>query len=322
MISIIIPVYNTEHYLVKCLDSCFAQSYSDIEVVAVNDGSSDNCGAILDAYAEREPRLKVLHQSNQGVVKARNEGVKSAKGQWLMFVDADDFIEANAVKVLYKAAVGANAQVSIGELQNVDEIGNCCKKSILPSSLIEDKKELAKMFLTEKLPFSLCGKLFRQELVRDSHTIEELRIGEDAYVTIQLCNVSQKVVVVNQVVYNYLQRMSSVSHRPSEKAINSIIYFIEAMLKYYRGQLYGKDEDFVQSLNYFVLKEYFTYLRMGGRYINNPIQEKVNVMCLNDAIACQATPRWRIMMLKIYRFSPFLGNIYRYCFVKLRSLLR
>ena len=93
MISIIVPVYNAAPYLPQCLDSLVNQTYRDIEIICVNDGSTDNSLDILKAYAERDSRILVIHQENQGLSDARNKGLKNARGEWVMFVDSDDWID-------------------------------------------------------------------------------------------------------------------------------------------------------------------------------------------------------------------------------------
>ena len=111
LISVIIPVYNVGNYLLKCLDSCFSQTYTNIEVIAVNDGSTDNSGKMLDQYAENELRLKVIHQQNRGVVRARELGIVNSKGEYVCFVDSDDFIEKDMIYSLLRVALGTKADI-------------------------------------------------------------------------------------------------------------------------------------------------------------------------------------------------------------------
>lgn len=322
MVSIIIPVYNTEHYLVKCLDSCFVQSYSDIEVIAINDGSTDGSGDILDDYAKKEPRLRVFHQSNAGVVVARNVGITAAKGEWLMFVDSDDYIHMDAFIVLHDCATAKNADIVFGRLC-VDVRGSL--RSVLGGSVdLCSKKTIACALMQNQLTTSLCGKLFKASLFDDLEIAEHLKIGEDAYMIIQLFQNAKTISSIQDIVYYYYQRSNSVMHHPSKSDLASHLVFIDMVIHFYSTKDYYTDNAFKDALAWFILKEYFSYLRMGGDYADLLSQKRDVVINnnLQNKTAISLTPLWRILMLKSYILSPVLGNIYRFCFVKLRSLLR
>ena len=112
-ISVITPVYKVENYLRKCIDSILNQSFDDFELIIVDDGSPDNCGAIADDYKDKDSRVKVIHKENGGAPSARNEGIKIAKGKYLYFPDSDDWIEENYLEELYKLAVSNDANLVI-----------------------------------------------------------------------------------------------------------------------------------------------------------------------------------------------------------------
>ena len=105
MISIIVPIYNVEKYLPQCLDSLISQTYRDIEIILVDDGSPDKCPEICDAYAKKDARIKVVHQINGGVSSARNTGLKASRGEYIGFVDPDDWLDRDYLKKLYEEAV-------------------------------------------------------------------------------------------------------------------------------------------------------------------------------------------------------------------------
>ncbi len=113
-ISIIIPVYNAEKYLSRCIDSIFMQTFTDFELILVDDGSPDRCGLICDEYMRRDSRVRVLHQSNQGQAAARNNGVNVANGEWITFVDADDMVHPQMLEMLYRSVNEHSTLVSIG----------------------------------------------------------------------------------------------------------------------------------------------------------------------------------------------------------------
>lgn len=322
LVSIIIPVYNTDQFLLNCIDSCLAQSYSDIEVLAINDGSTDNSGTILDTYAEHEPRLRVFHQPNLGVATARNTGIRAAKGKWLMFVDSDDYIPLNAVSILYDCATIQNADIVSG-IFCTDTKGSLkdMTREIVDTS---SKQAIACALLQEKLTMSLCGKIFKASLFKDITICEHLKIGEDAYLVIQLCQNAERLSLIADVVYYYVQRDNSVMHRPNKSALASRLVFIDMVMNFYSTKEYYAEKPFEDAMAWFILKEYFAYLRMGGEYVDIPpaMTDRVRNNILQNKVVISTSPSWRVMMLKSYMLNPFLGNIYRYCFVKLRSLLR
>ena len=167
LVSIIIPVYNVEKYLQKCLDSCFAQSYENIEVIAVNDGSKDASEDVLMRYTQKEHRLKFVTQINQGVVIARKRGIELSTGSWIMFVDADDYLMNDAVETLYNGVIKYNADVSIASFVNISKKGRLTYNQLMDFSVKSSSVELASMLLNEKLPFSLCAKLFSKDLFKN-----------------------------------------------------------------------------------------------------------------------------------------------------------
>lgn len=309
-VSIIIPVYNVDIYLRKCLDSCIQQSYTNIEILAIDDGSSDLSTMILDEYALTEIRLKVFHQSNKGVVSARNKGIENATGEWLMFVDSDDFLPINAVEALYNAVNNSKSLIGIGSILNAYYNGKIVSVSnSLPYGFT--KMGIASALLMEKLHFSLCGKIFFKKLFDNLLVYPELKIGEDAFLTIQLCHQVDKIEIIDTPVYYYVQRNNSVTHSPSRSAVNSRLQFVYYTINFYSDKEYCENPSFQSSLYRFIMNEIFSFLRMGGNYnsICKELRQKIENECLNDEAACHSLPFWRIVMLKAYKLSPVIGRV-------------
>ena len=124
LISVIIPIYKAEKYIEKCVSQIMAQTYQSLEIILVDDGSPDNCGRICDELAQTDLRIRVIHKENGGAATARNAGLDVMKGQYVAFVDADDYMERNYIEVLYRTLSENNAQVSICSFKTVDEAGN------------------------------------------------------------------------------------------------------------------------------------------------------------------------------------------------------
>lgn len=126
MLSIIVPVYDVERYLPKCIDSVLAQTFTDFELILVEDGSPDNCPALCDAAATKDARIRVIHQKNGGLSAARNAGLDAARGAWIGFVDSDDYIAPEMYEALYKAVQSTGADLALCDYAEVDETGALC----------------------------------------------------------------------------------------------------------------------------------------------------------------------------------------------------
>ncbi len=126
LLSIIVPVYKVENYLPKCIDSILAQTFTDFELILVDDGSPDDCPALCDAAAEKDARVRVIHQKNGGLSAARNAGLDAARGAWIGFVDSDDYIAPEMYEVLYQAVQSTGADLALCDYAEVDEAGTPC----------------------------------------------------------------------------------------------------------------------------------------------------------------------------------------------------
>ena len=210
MISVIVPVFNSGSYLSNCLDSILNQTYSDLQVICVDDGSSDNSGDILDHYQKKDPRIQVIHQPNSGVSTARNNGIEHAKGDYITFVDSDDEIEPD----MYECLIGL-----IEEYQA--DIAHCGYKKIFPDStfkdvggtgiLLEQTSDEASLCLLQGQYFAggLCNKLFRAELFSHIRLDAALKINEDVLANAQLFHEAEKVVFCDVPKYHYFERPGS-----------------------------------------------------------------------------------------------------------------
>ena len=211
LITIIVPVYKVEQYLHKCVDSILAQTYTNIEVILVDDGSPDNCGKICDKYAEKDKRVKVIHKANGGLAEARNVGLDIAHGEYLGFIDSDDWIELDMYEELYTALTGSNADLSMCGLnliykKNIVQIGIYDKPQII------ENEELMRRYFTESaILSSACNKLYRKKLF-DRLRYPVGRIFEDRHISLELFSLVDRAVHIGETKYNYLQRGGSIVH--------------------------------------------------------------------------------------------------------------
>jgi len=217
-VSIVIPVYNVEQYLKKCLDSAVKQTLQEIEIIAVNDGSIDNSLKILEEYSQRDNRITIITQENQGLSGARNTGIKCAKGEYLLFLDSDDYIEHDMAEVLYKRAIKENADVVICRYKQVDINGNTKYKSGITDTF--SKEQHFRRVLAAQSFSMACDKLFKRDLFVSNDILFPLGLyHEDVYTTYKLFFYAKSICVEEKYFYNWLVRQGSISKSINEKHI-------------------------------------------------------------------------------------------------------
>lgn len=219
-LSVIIPVYNVEAYLEKCVDSVLAQERVPDEIILVDDGSTDSCGAICDCYAAHEPRIRVIHQQNSGAYAARNAGLKNVTGDYVTFVDSDDWIEPNMYKELLALAIREQADiVSSGSYANKG------KEQYL---YLEDRDEgvfhwSAEEMLAQTMSYRytdamVWNKLFRRELLNGIQ-FPKVVICEDVYFCDQVIPRARTIIHTTKPYYHYVQQTGSITRIQDERKI-------------------------------------------------------------------------------------------------------
>lgn len=226
IISVIVPVYNVEQYLPRCIDSILAQTFTDFELLLVDDGSTDKSGDICDEYARKDPRIRVFHKPNGGVSSARNMGLDNAKGEWMFFSDADDILELAAFQLLISKAESNSVDlVMAGYRIYQDDIlqNGICLES---DKILSRDEALTEMYQPADYPYQgyLWCKLFRRSVIADNHLRynEQLYFNEDRLFIVQfLCHSQRLVSYTTRVVYNYIVRetgaMASLQKRYNKK---------------------------------------------------------------------------------------------------------
>lgn len=178
-ISIIIPIYNTEKYLKKCLDSVINQSYRNLEIILINDGSTDNSLNICNEYKKKDNRIKVIHKQNEGVSIARNEGIKVSTGKYVIFIDPDDYVANDHVETLYRCMIDNNVDLVISNAIDVNEEGIVLNAKET-NDLFMNKDECLKELLSEYNFIHVCwGNIYKRELLENSIFNYKYRIAED-----------------------------------------------------------------------------------------------------------------------------------------------
>ncbi len=220
VVSIIIPVYNSENYLRRCIDSMLDSADMNIEVLLINDGSKDNSGKICDEYSEKDHRVKVFHQNNRGVSAARNKGIDEANGKWLYFVDSDDWIEKDGIAGLIEIT-GKYPEVNLIRCFSREINGGVCTlNSAMPSKEILFTRD---NFLRTNLLGGYVHSLFISKTITDRYNLrfdENLAFGEDLEFTFRCVLNCDWILVYNKAFYNYVLNDISYSHSMPLKKIN------------------------------------------------------------------------------------------------------
>lgn len=234
LISVIVPVYNVEQYLSKCVDSILGQTYTNLEVILVDDGSPDNCGHICDEYAEKDRRIKVIHKKNGGLSDARNAAIDVAKGEYITFVDSDDTITPDYIETLYQLVNKYQCKIGVACLQTYLEGAN---PSISQPKYRE--KELfildgiQEMFYQELFDTTAPCKIFHRSLFETSIRFPVGLLYEDLATTFRLMYKADKVAFCNRIIYNYLLRPNSIEGQPfNVKKLDSALRILEMFENY------------------------------------------------------------------------------------------
>lgn len=203
LISVIIPIYNTEDYLPRCLDSIINQTYTYWEAILVNDGSPDNCGKICDEYAAKDKRFKVIHQENKGVVNARNNAISNADGEYLAFVDSDDYIDKNMLNYMIEAAINDSADIVWCNLNSIYKDKICKDKIIIHQENEQNIKDL----LTNKIPGYLWNKMIKRSFWGRCNIVTDERacMWEDTYISLQMLVNNPRNIYIDKELYNYVK---------------------------------------------------------------------------------------------------------------------
>lgn len=320
LISIIVPVYNVEEYLPKCLDSIINQTYKNLEIILVDDGSTDNSGKICDEYAFKDNRIKVIHKVNGGLSDARNAGLDICTGDYIGFVDSDDYIDKDMYALLYEFGFENNLDVAM--CGAVDVIGD---KLIFPKqfeTIILDNKEkiIANLFVNKKggAVIPIWNKLFRRKVIIN----ERFDVGksyEDVFLLLKWIGNTERFGRLPVCKYYYVRRRGSISH-----------------LKYYKDSILDEVYAYEQNLN--IIKDAYMEVVSYGEYrcywvyvaaiekiydcidylehkdivvnLRNKLRKNIVGILYNQHINCKEKIRFLLMAMSV-RLYFVIKNLYK-----------
>jgi glycosyltransferase involved in cell wall biosynthesis len=291
-ISVIVPVFNVEKYLVRCVDSILKQTYQNLEIILVDDGSTDSCPAICDRYKDDYGMIKVIHKTNGGLSSARNVGLDMAEGDFVLFVDSDDFIEEEMLEKLHDALVLHDADMSVCNIRYVDEQGKQMK--LHPSHIVENCsmdqehywRNLFVSYANGVVYIIACNKLYRKKLW-DKLRFPEGKLNEDEFVVHNIVRQCGKIAGSDYVGYDYVQRTGSIVHQLNKKAN------------------FDKFEALEMRINYFASTARYDFAR-------KQLSLFFDVFCF-QYMQCRTMQEKEIFREKLQKYSAYLNEFYREC---------
>ncbi len=293
MISVIVPVYNVESYLRKCLDSILAQTYQDLEILVIDDGSTDGSGKICDEYAEKDARIKVFHTKNRGLSAARNLGLNEAHGEWISFVDSDDWVEPDFCKEPLKTAIQYNTDLVIFRFRMVNG-----KKRIWRIEPDPKTKDATLRLIHEEATIVVWNKLFSRSLF-DGVYFPEGKLYEDNAVTHRLIYKAERIYYSEAVLYNKVSREDNIT---SSMNLDKAEELCEMRMTRYKD-LYNWG--FLEEAEYVKQQAMFSYLKSVGKH--GKYSQEYKAYLKNQERHISKYLHWKIkLMIYVLRLSQVL----------------
>ena len=329
LISVIIPVYNVEKYLPKCIESVLNQSYSNLEILLIDDGSPDACGKLCDDYAAKDPRIKVFHKPNGGLSDARNYGMRHATGEYINFIDSDDWVDEHYIETLYRLLTDNNADLSAITLcsvnENGDEIG---RKRSGTQTVFDDCTAIESMFYQDGLPWCAQAKLYKKELF-DGIEFPVNVLMEDKATTYKIFAKCQKIVFAELPHYKYLVRQGSIMRSSfSEKRLRSFAVqeelnvFIENRYPQFRSITHAYTAKVSVSMLCMISASNFENAEMCEKlfgYLSTYKKEFFTEKCVNKRF--RLVGRVLLTLRKLFRKRVYTNVLYKFVCKKVSRVI-
>lgn len=275
-VSIVVPIYNVEGYLKKCVESILNQTYKNLEIILVDDESPDRCPNICDEYAQKDKRIKVIHKKNGGLSDARNAGINIATGKFISFIDSDDYIDENYINTLYKLCI--ENKVDIAEcdflrFKDESEIRNQLNKKYKYENKVIDNREMMKRMFSKKKSIRttvVWNKLYKKTLF-DEIKFPKGKLHEDEFTTYKIIFNSKKIALTDKKMYFYRQNDRSIMGEMfNEKRYDALDAFRERKEFFERK----KEEKFFYKADNRYQSKIINFYCLTRKYINNSIKQQ------------------------------------------------
>ena len=336
-ISIVVPIYNSSSYLSKCIDSLIGQTYSNLDILLIDDGSTDDSLAICEKYMNQNNGIRVIAKENTGVADTRNRGIKEAKGEYVIFVDSDDYIEATMIEKLYNKMVENNADVAMCGFNRVDEEkivaieeSNLVEKDFSSDSLTD----FIKCFfinevdgkLVDNIMGSSCRCLVKKNILIQNHIFfPNIKYMEDLIYCIKLFSHIQRLAVVKECLYNYRDNHSSVTRTFSIAVIDDRIKFLDIMIPLIDG-IFRNDAENREKISKFVVqREIMFFMLLLGQEKTTRKQRKKIFRQINNNTYIKKYNRLTLststsgIIVSLYNLKAV--GLYK-CLINIRNMLK
>jgi len=309
-VSIIVPVYNGFSYLKKCLDSLINQTYKNIEILIVNDGSTDDSLKILNKYQKKDNRIILIDKQNEGQAKARNLALSKASGEYILFVDCDDYIELSMVEDLIKIAIKENSDIVSSDLKCINEDGN---SFIIKGMQNVSNDNSINFLLSDPGP---CAKLFKISFLnKNNFKFLENRIYEDLATIPVLATKTKNISYINSSYYNYIiHNNSTMKQKKFNSKLNDIFYSIENLSKQINGYEEELEYIYIKHLLHDASLRFLNFnckeSKLSQKKIINIMKTKYSNWEKNKYLNLMS--KKEILLTKlIYRNMSFIYKLYR-----------
>ena len=320
LVSIIVPVFNVEPYLRRCLDSIVNQTYTNLEIILVDDGSPDNCPAICDEYAARDKRVVVIHKDNGGLSDARNAGLDICNGEYISFVDSDDWVDKRYVEILLEPLQIQKYDFIIADYAKTAEMSSD-KHLFCPKGLIHGNDAIVSAYCRQTYPPSAWGKLYKRSFIETKKfRFKKKLLFEDQLWSCQLAVAAQNIFTIHEKLYNYTVRTDSImqsSDTDFTKKIISwkiIISSEKKILEPYRKKLSSDFDLFFRNK----IAEMLKMTNFERKHYNEAFLSLMNGICENPIVYwCNlATPIRKIFWKLILSLPLTFSRTFFYYYLK------
>lgn len=305
LVSVIVPVYKTEKYLDRCVSSLLVQTEKNIEIILVEDGSPDNCPTMCDEWAERDSRIRVVHQKNSGLSTARNVGIELSHAPYIMFCDSDDEVSPDFCRIPIEQMRIHDAEIAVFDFDMTDEDGNILKNQkfrMTVEGVMNRDEALCRMASQDIYEFA-WNKCYRREMFCNVR-YPDGQTWEDMVTTYPLFAAAQRVVVMKDVLYYYRQRPDSLIHENPSTAIDAIVERRDMMCRYLH-KICPSAETYMQML---AAKEEIKFLCIKWKERNN----RVRYEAVRDRLLVRPIKLAELTVIErsIYRLAPLIPNLF------------
>lgn len=306
LVSVIIPVYKVEPYLRQCMDSVLAQTYTNLEVILVDDGSPDGCPAICDEYAKNDARVRVIHKENGGLSDARNAGIRAATGEWICFVDSDDIVQVQFIEFLLSSAMENSCDIAICNYRRFSD-----EKKVKPnvkmhsplSNVINPEEAFKRQYKGEVARYVVAwNKIYRRKIFTSGIYYPKGKLHEDDFTTYKCFLKAKRIVVISPALIFYRIRKDSITSTFSEKRINDFITAHVESLHLIRKY---NDDNFLAEALYTLFISYFRLLNSNTFDTASFVAIKNELFTLKRNLCLRHKIKFRLMVIKLL----FYGEI-------------